>query len=152
MSRRKRLVQDRSSPRRDPAPPAAGNPKAACSAAHCDPITKIRRSLIPSTAPSNLANGRSRYHGLDDLQEIIPVLGEHGHRVVSIKEPASDVFTQPFFLYHATRGCHFDNYPSDEWAGKSESRTVYGDCMVQMDYVLGQLVISCNKLANSKTR
>ena len=47
---------------------------------------------------------------------------------------------QPFFLYHATRGCHFDNYPSDEWAGKSESRTVYGDCMVQMDYVLGQLV------------
>jgi len=47
---------------------------------------------------------------------------------------------QPFFLYHATRGCHFDNYPSDEWAGRSESRTVYGDCMVHMDYVLGQLV------------
>ena len=47
---------------------------------------------------------------------------------------------QPFYLYHATRGCHFDNYPSDEWAGKSRSRTVYGDCMVQMDYVLGQLV------------
>jgi arylsulfatase A-like enzyme len=47
---------------------------------------------------------------------------------------------QPFFLYHATRGCHFDNYPSDEWAGKSMSRTVYGDCMVQMDYTIGQLV------------
>jgi arylsulfatase A-like enzyme len=47
---------------------------------------------------------------------------------------------KPFFLYHATRGCHFDNYPSDEWAGKSRSRTVYGDCMVHMDYVLGQLV------------
>jgi arylsulfatase A-like enzyme len=47
---------------------------------------------------------------------------------------------QPFFLYHATRGCHFDNYPSDEWAGKSEARTVYSDCMVEMDYVLGQLV------------
>ena len=47
---------------------------------------------------------------------------------------------QPFFLYHATRGCHFDNYPSDQWAGKSESRTVYGDCMVHMDYVLAQLV------------
>ncbi|MGA3055790.1 MAG: sulfatase-like hydrolase/transferase [Candidatus Korobacteraceae bacterium] len=46
---------------------------------------------------------------------------------------------QPFFLYHATRGCHFDNYPSDEWAGKSMSRTSYGDCMVQMDYILGQL-------------
>ena len=47
---------------------------------------------------------------------------------------------QPFFLYHATRGCHFDNYPSDEWAGKSMSRTVFSDCMVQMDYMLGQLV------------
>ncbi len=47
---------------------------------------------------------------------------------------------KPFFLYHATRGCHFDNYPSDRWAGKSRSRTSYGDCMVEMDYVLGQLV------------
>jgi arylsulfatase A-like enzyme len=47
---------------------------------------------------------------------------------------------QPFFLYHATRGCHFDNYPSDEWAGRSRSRTSYSDCMVEMDYVLGQLV------------
>jgi len=47
---------------------------------------------------------------------------------------------QPFFLYYATRGCHFDNYPPDEWAGKSEARTVYGDCMVQMDDVLDQLV------------
>jgi arylsulfatase A-like enzyme len=47
---------------------------------------------------------------------------------------------QPFFLYHATRGCHFDNYPSDEWAGKSEARTVFSDCMVEMDDVLGKLV------------
>lgn len=47
---------------------------------------------------------------------------------------------QPFFLYHATRGCHFDNYPTDEWAGRSRARTVYSDCMVQMDHVLGQLV------------
>lgn len=47
---------------------------------------------------------------------------------------------QPFFLYHATRGCHFDNYPSDEWAGKSRARTVFSDCIVHMDHVLGQLV------------
>jgi len=46
---------------------------------------------------------------------------------------------QPFFLYHATRGCHFDNYPPDEWAGKSLARTVYSDCMVQMDYTLEQI-------------
>jgi arylsulfatase len=48
--------------------------------------------------------------------------------------------SKPFFLYHATRGCHFDNYPSDEWAGKSRASTVYSDCMVHMDYVLGELV------------
>jgi len=47
---------------------------------------------------------------------------------------------QPFFLYHATRGCHFDNYPSDAWAGHSRARTVFSDCMVEMDHVLGQLV------------
>ena len=47
---------------------------------------------------------------------------------------------QPFFLYHATRGCHFDNYPSDKWAGKSTARTVYGDCMVEMDDIFGKLV------------
>lgn len=47
---------------------------------------------------------------------------------------------KPFFLYHATRGCHFDNYPSDEWAGKSRARTSYSDCIVEMDHVLSQLV------------
>jgi arylsulfatase len=47
---------------------------------------------------------------------------------------------EPFFLYHATRGCHFDNYPSKEWAGKSAARTVFSDCMVHMDHVLGELV------------
>jgi arylsulfatase A-like enzyme len=46
----------------------------------------------------------------------------------------------PFFLYHATRGCHFDNYPNDEWAGRSAAHTSYGDCMVEMDHVLGRLV------------
>ncbi len=47
---------------------------------------------------------------------------------------------EPFFLYHATRGCHFDNYPADRWAGRSRARTVYGDCMVEMDHVLNRLV------------
>ena len=45
----------------------------------------------------------------------------------------------PFFLYHGTRGCHFDNYPSDQWAGRSRARTVYSDCMVEMDHILGEL-------------
>jgi arylsulfatase A-like enzyme len=47
---------------------------------------------------------------------------------------------KPWFLYHATRGCHFDNYPSDAYAGRSRARTVYSDCMVHMDDILGNLV------------
>ncbi|MFZ1866548.1 MAG: sulfatase-like hydrolase/transferase [Polyangiales bacterium] len=47
---------------------------------------------------------------------------------------------KPFFLYHATRGCHFDNYPNDDYAGKSRARTTFADCMVEMDDILGRLV------------
>ena len=47
---------------------------------------------------------------------------------------------QPFLLYHATRGCHFDNYPNDEYAGKSMGRTVYTDCFVEMDDIFGALM------------
>jgi len=47
---------------------------------------------------------------------------------------------KPWYLYHATRGCHFDNYPNKKWAGASRARTVYGDCMVHMDNVLEKLV------------
>jgi arylsulfatase A-like enzyme len=47
---------------------------------------------------------------------------------------------QPWFLYHCTRGCHFDNYPNHKFAGKSPARTVYSDGMVEVDEVFGRLV------------
>jgi arylsulfatase len=47
---------------------------------------------------------------------------------------------KPFFLYFGTRGCHFDNYPSDAYAGKSRAHTTYSDCMVEMDDVFGRLM------------
>ena len=47
---------------------------------------------------------------------------------------------KPFFLYHAMRGCHFDNYPNAEHAGISPARTVFSDCMVEADNILGRLV------------
>ncbi len=58
--------------------------------------------------------------------------------------------TQPFYLYHATRGCHFDNYPSDEWAGKSMARTAFSDCMVHMDYVLGKLMDKLEEIGEAE--
>jgi arylsulfatase len=48
--------------------------------------------------------------------------------------------TQPWFLYHATRGCHFDNYPAPEFLRMSYARTTYGDCTVEIDYTLGRLL------------
>jgi arylsulfatase len=47
---------------------------------------------------------------------------------------------KPWFLYHATRAGHFDNYPNDQYAGKSPARTVFSDAMVEADDILGRLV------------
>lgn len=47
---------------------------------------------------------------------------------------------KPFFLYYGTRGCHFDNYPNDAYAGKSRAHTPYSDCIVEMDDIFGRLM------------
>ena len=46
---------------------------------------------------------------------------------------------KPFFLYYGTRGCHFDNYPNDKYAGRSPARTSYSDCMVEMNDIFATL-------------
>lgn len=59
---------------------------------------------------------------------------------------------KPFYLYHATRGCHFDNYPNDFYAGKSRARTNYSDCMVEIDEIFGRLMAALsetNQLENT---
>ncbi len=47
---------------------------------------------------------------------------------------------QPFFLYHCTRGAHFDNYPSEKYLGKSPAKHPYKDTIIELDDILGQLV------------
>jgi arylsulfatase len=47
---------------------------------------------------------------------------------------------KPFFLYHGTRAAHFDNYPNDEYAGKSAARTTFSDAIVEIDDIFGRLV------------
>ncbi|MFH1037307.1 MAG: sulfatase-like hydrolase/transferase [PVC group bacterium] len=47
---------------------------------------------------------------------------------------------KPWFLYHGTRACHFDNYPDNKHAGISPARTVYSDALVEADIILGRLV------------
>lgn len=55
-----------------------------------------------------------------------------------IRDRASQA--EPWFLMHNTRGCHFFNYPSDAYAGRSPARTVYSDCIVEMDDIFGRLM------------
>ncbi len=46
---------------------------------------------------------------------------------------------KPFFLYYGTRGCHFDNYPNEKYAGRSPARTSYSDTMVEMNDIFATL-------------
>ena len=43
---------------------------------------------------------------------------------------------QPFFLYHCTRGAHFDNYPNPQFLGKSPAKYPYKDVMIELDLSL----------------
>ena len=47
---------------------------------------------------------------------------------------------QPWFLYHCTRGAHFDNYPHEKFLGKSPSKHPYKDTIIELDDIVGRLV------------
>jgi arylsulfatase len=47
---------------------------------------------------------------------------------------------RPWFLYHNTRGAHFDNYPSERWLGASPARHPYKDTLLELDDIVGRLV------------
>ncbi len=52
---------------------------------------------------------------------------------------------KPFFLYYCTRGCHFDNYPNEKYAGRSPARTSYSDTMVEMNDIFATLYKTLEK-------
>ncbi|MGH2901711.1 MAG: sulfatase-like hydrolase/transferase, partial [Solirubrobacteraceae bacterium] len=47
---------------------------------------------------------------------------------------------RPWFLYHCTRGAHFDNYPHEKFLGKSPSKHPYKDTIIEIDDIVGGLV------------
>ncbi len=58
-----------------------------------------------------------------------------------IERMASD--SRPWFLYHCTRGAHFDNYPHEKFPGKSPSKHPYKDTkdtIIELDDIVGRLV------------
>ncbi len=47
---------------------------------------------------------------------------------------------KPWFLYHNTRGAHFDNYPHERFLGSSPAKHPYKDALVELDDIVGRLV------------
>ncbi|WP_208027658.1 arylsulfatase [Rhabdothermincola sediminis] len=47
---------------------------------------------------------------------------------------------QPWFLYHCTRGAHFDNYPHERFLGRSPAKHPYKDTIIELDDIVGRLV------------
>ncbi|MGI9029994.1 MAG: sulfatase-like hydrolase/transferase, partial [Ilumatobacteraceae bacterium] len=52
---------------------------------------------------------------------------------------------QPWFLYHCTRGAHFDNYPHPDLLGASPAKHPYKDSMVELDAIVGRLVAALDE-------
>lgn len=46
----------------------------------------------------------------------------------------------PWFLYHCTRGAHFDNYPHERFLGTSPAKHPYKDTIIELDDIVGRLV------------
>ncbi|MGH9050915.1 MAG: arylsulfatase [Acidimicrobiia bacterium] len=47
---------------------------------------------------------------------------------------------RPWFLYHCTRGAHFDNYPHERFIGSSPAKHPYKDTIIELDDIVGRLV------------
>ena len=47
---------------------------------------------------------------------------------------------RPWFLYHCTRGAHFDNYPHPDFLGRSPAKHPYKDALIELDDICGRLV------------
>jgi arylsulfatase len=47
---------------------------------------------------------------------------------------------RPWFLYHCTRGTHFDNYPHPRFLGASPGKHPYKDTIVELDDIVRRLV------------
>ncbi|MFI5042257.1 MAG: arylsulfatase, partial [Acidimicrobiales bacterium] len=82
-----------------------------------------------------------------DIQEVeevtIPVLSLLDDRWCTYSEAFIDNMAdddRPWFLYHCTRGAHFDNYPHPDFLGRSPAKHPYKDALIELDDICGRLV------------
>lgn len=81
---------------------------------------------------------------LTEVEEVtIPVLTELDQRWCEYSEAfirRMSADDKPFFLYHNTRGAHFDNYPHESFLGVSPAKHPYKDTIVELDTIVGRIV------------
>src|SRR5262249_52781915 len=86
----------------------------------------------------------TRGKDLENVEEVtIPVLSLlddkwAGYSIDFIRRMKDD--QRPWFLYHGTRGAHFDNYPHERFLGKSPGKHPYKDTIIELDDIVGRLV------------
>jgi len=80
----------------------------------------------------------------EEVEEVtIPVLSELDEKWATYSEAflrQMEGAEAPWFLYHNTRGAHFDNYPSERFLGSSPGKHPYKDTIVELDDIVGRLV------------
>lgn len=80
----------------------------------------------------------------EEVEEVtIPVLSQLDDKWCEysqnfIESMASE--DQPWFLYHCTRGAHFDNYPHPDFLGRSPAKHPYKDSLIELDDICGRLI------------
>ncbi|MEN8206987.1 MAG: arylsulfatase [Pseudomonadota bacterium] len=57
---------------------------------------------------------------------------------------------KPFMLYHAMNRVHVKNYPNPKFVGKSPAGTPYKDSMLEVDYIVGELVKTVKALGQEE--
>ena len=87
---------------------------------------------------------RRRRSPVENVEEVtIPVLSELDDKWATysldfVRRMAGQ--EQPWFLYHCTRGAHFDNYPHERFLGSSPAKHPYKDTIIELDDIVGRLV------------
>jgi arylsulfatase len=86
----------------------------------------------------------TRGSAVEAVEEVtIPVLSQLDDRWAAYSEDFIRRMRgsgRPWFLYHCTRGTHFDNYPHPRFLGKSPAKHPYKDTILELDDIVGRLV------------
>ena len=98
---------------------------------------RTSRSTSASCTPPAAARWRTSRRSQSRCCRCSTTSGRPTRSIFSAAWRASE---RPWFLYHCTRGAHFDNYPHERFLGSSPAKHPYKDTLVELDDIVGRLV------------